>query len=634
MCIISCRYNEACNYFDNRKSYNEYKHFAQVVWKATYLIGVGRRTSTKSGQTCTYVVTRYRPGAEQGSAESINIPKGNFDSSICSGNSGGTGANTQPAAVITSQTGGKGTSGSTTNSGESMQGKSAQEHTTGPSESGRLAGSSNAPSPEMGASNTAQSTGERAAGGPENPSESNQPLGLPSGAQPTKYSAPRGSAGTETGEGGSMSGNGGITGSNSIPNPTPTSVPGTGDRERASDPENSHISPLIEQHETGSGGSLEENGGEQGSPIPAPHCPPCPGTDIQTESFETSGGAESLPKSNNNPSSPGEGEQSSNNPRPDQPAGSTNSGKPSEQTSSANPDKPAEQVNPVRPDNPANPPKSAEQVNPVDKANPDEQGRPDEQGNPTEPVATSGNGKQCPPCSCSNKERNEKPGSSQGSQGRKPETGGGAEGGKGVSQGAESGKEVSQGQSGEGGNAPSNEVKPSSEERPGGNVASPESAGVSGETTSSENPPASQGSREGGEGKPGSQGVNGGNTGSSGNSPGSSSGDSKGSQGVAGTENQSQSAGNPAGTETTQGEGSKTSSGESAGETGGNGMGGGQGGQAGATQGTSGQGEAGSIPEGGAFVESKFPFFYRSIRIKLNLFFSMTKIITIIFSYW
>ncbi|CAB3991903.1 PRY1-like isoform X1 [Paramuricea clavata] len=651
-------YNEACNYFTSKKSYNEYKHFAQVVWKATYLIGVGRRTSTKSGQKCTYVVTRYRPGAEQGPAESANIPKGNFDSSICSGNSGGTGANIQASGGFASQTGGRGTSESATNSGQSMQGRPAQGNAVPqPSESAQLAGSSNAGSPARGASNSAQSTQSMpAAGKPVSQSESSQPARLPTNSQPAGYSTPAGSMGTETSEGGGVVGNNGITESNSVPSVTPTSVPGTGDRERASNPENSHISPLIEQQETGSQGS-QGTGGQQVSPTSTPYCPPCPGTDIQTESFETSGGAERLPESGNNPRSDREEEQSSSNSNPDQLASSTNSGNPSDQTNPANPDKPAEQVDSVDSTNPgkpvdqtntANPDKPAEQVNsgktvepvnPVDKANPDEQGKPAEQTNPAKPdnpVVSSGSEKQCPACSCPKKQGSENPQGSKGSQQQTSEGSKSSPGGNEVSHGQPSGKEVSQGQSSESNNTPTNEVKPSSEGRPGGNVASSESAGVSGKTTLSENPPASQGGREGGEGKPASQGAIEGNTGSGTSEPsvnqptrenqsaetgnpsrpsegtGVTSGGSEGTIGISSEGTGGSQGSSSGGSEGSQGtentettEGSRTGS-EGTGDTGDKGTGGVEGGQTEATQGAGGQGGgvSGGIPEGGAFIEN------------------------------
>ena len=628
------------------------------MWKATYLIGVGRRTSTKSGQKCTYVVTRYRPGAEPGPAESVNIPKGNFDSSICSGNSVGTTTNMQVSAGVTPQTGNKVTPGSVTNFGQSIPGKPVPEQKGHqPSESGGFVGSSNAGFPEKGG-NSGQNAGESMSTveKPLSQSKSSQVIVLPDNGQPPKYSAPTGSTGTAINVAGSTEGNSGTAEGNIIPNVTPTSVPGTGDRERAKNPENSHVSPLIEQSETGSKGSLEESGDQQVSHKPSPHCPPCPGSELQTESFETSGGAENLPASNNDPVSTGESQ--SVDSKPDQPAVSSNPENPLEQSIAGKPDKSAEQVSPVNGNNPANPGKPPDQVNPVNTVNPAEQGKPgDKQANPgkppeqVNPVNTvnpveqgkpdddklanptkPGNEKQCPPCSCPKKEGNEKPEAPQGSQGNKPSSGEesktspsqerpGEKGGNSVLQGQPSGTEVSQGQPSEGNNVPTNEVKPSNE----GNVVSPS--------------PSGQSSGEGGEGNPTVQGVNGGNTGSVGtsgaggnqpakepteigspNSPsegasvtsggsegstgttGASSGGKEGTQGVADRENQSQSAGKTEGTGTTQGEGSRTSPGE----TGSSGTG--DGGQAGGTQGTNGQegGQSGSKPEGGAFVESKF----------------------------
>ena len=603
-----------CNYFPNKRSYDEYKHFAQVVWKATYLIGVGRRTTTTTGQKCTYVVTRYSPGAEQGPAEFINIPKGNFDASTCSGKvtSGGrTVRNTQASAGLATQPGNGGSS-----------------------ESGRQ--------PAIYAGRELQ--GSPAGGGRVPVSASSQPPGssqlpeLPVGSQPKSVLA-------ETSERGGMLGNGGTTEGNYVPGVKSTSVPDTGDRERATNPENSHISPLIEQHETGSVESLPGTIGQPVSPTPDNPTSNEKGKPDKPASF-TEG----------NPDNPAnEAGEQVNQAKP------VETGKPAGST----------EDNPVTPENPtnqANNPNGAENpnkqlVNQASQANPAQPSRPTEQAN--DPAkspedVSSGSVKQCPPCPSSNAKKQQEPQGSQGSQPQSTEASKSLPSGNEVSQGQPSGtnvlpgvgggREVSESQPSEGSNAATSEVKPSNEGKLEGNVASPESAGVAGGTNPSENTPESQGGREGGGNKSGPQGVNEGDTGSSGGndpsvnqptrenqsveagnsgstgegtgvtsgggqgstgvtsggtaeSQGQSSGGPEGSQGVTGPEGQSQSAGNLERTGTTQGEGSRTGLGES----GTNGIGGGQGGQTEATQGVSEQGgKPDSISEGGAFFEGEF----------------------------
>ncbi|XP_028409906.1 hornerin-like isoform X2 [Dendronephthya gigantea] len=562
--VVNHWYEEVCNYFDNKKSYNEYKHFAQVVWKATYLIGIGRRTSEKSGEKCTYVVTRYRPGAEQGPAESVNIPKGSFDSNgICSG------------------------------------------HTASGGKTGSSTGTAG--------SNTAQSTGN---------------------ALPDK-----GSVGSENSRGGRMAGSNGITGSNSIPGITSTGVSGvlgTGDRERAKNPENSHISPLIEQHETGSEGSPEDTPDQQ-QMSPASHCPPCPGNEIQTESFETSGGAENLPKSKSSPlRSNRETEQPS---KPDQPARSTNAGNPTEQGKPAQqnnlPDrsKPVEQANPVVPENPANP------------------------GNSEVPGDTSpSRGKQCPACLCPNREGSSKVDEPQGTQENQPQTGeenkGSPSRGKQVepsgTQGLSGkvGTQVTPKNVGQQGSVPSGKEggegtggnEGSQGSLAGGSEGPRESSTGGGE--GSQGSSQSQGTLEGGSsvaspgssagGNEGPQGSSaGGNEGSQGSSqsqgsleggssvapPGSSAGGNEGPQRSSASGNEGPQGSSASGPEGSQGspaggnEGSRGGTGtdkqpqsggvESAGKSGGDKMGGDQEGQTG----TPGSEGSRSIPEGGAFIE-------------------------------
>ena len=438
--------------------------------------------------------------------------------------------------------------------------------------------------------------------------ESKLAAGLPASSQPARHSTPPESVQTEVNEGGGMAGNSGVKGSNYKPGVIPTSVPGTGDLERATNSEKSHISPLIEQHEAGSQGSLVGLVGQQMSPTPAPHCPPCTGNEVQTQSFEAPGGTETLPvtpipSKKGQPDKPGSSAEGNSANEPDKQVNQANPAETSKPASST-------EVNPVRPDNPVansnEPEKPNEQV--VNQGNPVQPGKPTGEANnlvkpeklvdPGKPSQSPGDTpsckeKQCPPCSCPNKESGEqrKPESSQGSQPQSAEASNSSPSGKAVSQGVGGNKGVPQAQASE-----------------SSNVVSPESAGVAGRTSPNQSPPESQSGRESGGNKLGSQGVNeGGNnpsvnqptreneSGKAGNpsgtstdggaegSPTGSQGGSEGSQRV--SESPSQSAGNSELTGTTQGT---------------------QGGQTGATQGASEQGgTSGSIPEGGAFVEGE-----------------------------
>ena len=527
------------------------------------------------------MVTRYRPAAEQGPAESVNVPKGNFDSSICSSNvaasngvtptgtQASTGGNTQSL-----ETGGQ----TMTNAAETIQGRTAGENFQ-----------------PMGASNA-----------PTQP-ESGQTVGQNPGYIPAE------SMGSETSSEGSV-GNGGILGGNAIPNVKPTSIPGTGDRERATNPENSHISPLIEQPETG--GSSQDNEDQEVSPAPAPHCPPCPNNEIQTERFETSGGAENLPESGNKERSTDKENQSSTNSNPIQPETSN-------EVNSANPDN-------SQPDN--------EQVNQGNSAEPDKpaegEGRPAQQGsskvseqenNPSEPESskpdsdkqtqsnegTSSGGQVC---SCPDKQDSKRPKGTQSSQESQTQTGGkageqvsgneisqGKASGNEVSQGQASGNEVSQGQSNEGSQESQGQTGGNTEKQVGGNKVSqgqPSDKEVpQGQSNEGSNTPTDgQGGQVDSEGKPVSP------SGSENNSGSESSGGNGGSQGA--TSSGSEGSEGVVKPETNENEGSR----EGQGETAGNNEGNRQAGQTGATQGTSGQesGTSGHTPEGGAFIESEF----------------------------
>lgn len=54
-------------------------HFAQLVWKATEEIGVGRAFGTKWGMNCSFIVVRYKPKSNNKVGVKENIEIGTFD---------------------------------------------------------------------------------------------------------------------------------------------------------------------------------------------------------------------------------------------------------------------------------------------------------------------------------------------------------------------------------------------------------------------------------------------------------------------------------------------------------------------------------------------------------------------------
>lgn len=54
-------------------------HFAQLVWKATEEIGVGRAFGTKWGMNCSFIVVRYKPKSNNKVGVKENIETGTFD---------------------------------------------------------------------------------------------------------------------------------------------------------------------------------------------------------------------------------------------------------------------------------------------------------------------------------------------------------------------------------------------------------------------------------------------------------------------------------------------------------------------------------------------------------------------------
>ena len=80
--ITSFRYNKACKDEKYAAHFSpEITQFAQLVWKNTNFMGMGRATKKKGDLLCTYIVARYSPQAtKDGFAE--NVPQ--FDSrKIC-----------------------------------------------------------------------------------------------------------------------------------------------------------------------------------------------------------------------------------------------------------------------------------------------------------------------------------------------------------------------------------------------------------------------------------------------------------------------------------------------------------------------------------------------------------------------
>ena len=75
---LSCRYSKAC---EKGFDFNGYKKgvepFAQLVWKATSFLGMGKAVSNRDGNLCTYIVARYSPEGDKTSFLE-NVPKGTF----------------------------------------------------------------------------------------------------------------------------------------------------------------------------------------------------------------------------------------------------------------------------------------------------------------------------------------------------------------------------------------------------------------------------------------------------------------------------------------------------------------------------------------------------------------------------
>ena len=75
------RYNEVCSPaegFSVDYLVENAPRFAQMIWKETTQLGIGRSTFEKDGKLCTVVVARYFPGAEWFTAKS-NLFRGSFD---------------------------------------------------------------------------------------------------------------------------------------------------------------------------------------------------------------------------------------------------------------------------------------------------------------------------------------------------------------------------------------------------------------------------------------------------------------------------------------------------------------------------------------------------------------------------
>ena len=72
------RYNKVCkDNYDFHEFTPSISQFAQVVWKDSNFLGMGKTTAAKGGLLCTYIVARYSPPAtKEGFGE--NVPIGTF----------------------------------------------------------------------------------------------------------------------------------------------------------------------------------------------------------------------------------------------------------------------------------------------------------------------------------------------------------------------------------------------------------------------------------------------------------------------------------------------------------------------------------------------------------------------------
>ena len=79
------RYSKACqNNFDFSGYKKGVEPFAQLVWKSTAFLGMGKAVSNRDGNLCTYIVARYSPEGDKNSFAE-NVLKGTFSKNgICS----------------------------------------------------------------------------------------------------------------------------------------------------------------------------------------------------------------------------------------------------------------------------------------------------------------------------------------------------------------------------------------------------------------------------------------------------------------------------------------------------------------------------------------------------------------------
>ena len=72
------RYSKACqNEFDFSGYKKGVEPFAQVVWKSTAFLGMGKAVSNRDGNLCTYIVARYSPEGDK-SNFGQNVIRGTF----------------------------------------------------------------------------------------------------------------------------------------------------------------------------------------------------------------------------------------------------------------------------------------------------------------------------------------------------------------------------------------------------------------------------------------------------------------------------------------------------------------------------------------------------------------------------
>jgi len=76
-------YNFTSATSDDGSSISGTGHFAQVVWKESTVLGIGRAEVEQGGQRCAYIVGRYKSAGNMLGSFKENVPKGYFNSTYC-----------------------------------------------------------------------------------------------------------------------------------------------------------------------------------------------------------------------------------------------------------------------------------------------------------------------------------------------------------------------------------------------------------------------------------------------------------------------------------------------------------------------------------------------------------------------